>query len=379
MAITPSGPSAERQKLCALVVSAEPRPVPELIRAFEARGHVALVCPRGGWSCLGSGGQGCPVEDNIVDVACTWRSEVHPAPTTSELGLACAARKSAPIVVAGRTTSDPFEHVPRVTVELPVDDPAELVRVVWASEALSSGRVAAAVCRPPSAGETVTLAVRAAAVDPPEGAPAWFLLTAGFDRLVLAEAAVLCGSLLRAEPGNRVMQAGLEIIQTAILRLFDSRDVIDLRPLPHTPSRPTPLRVLLVEDDAAYARLVGEVLALGVGNIELEHVDTLTAALARAGHDDRTVIVADLNLPDSSGVDTVRMLHGAAPDVPIVVLSAQLDDDVRLEAVRAGADDYFDKGHFELGQLARVVQLAAARRHREIGEGAGGSGVAHDN
>ena len=76
-----------------------------------------------------------------------------------------------------------------------------------------------------------------------------------------------------------------------------------------------PIRVLLVEDDAADAQPFAWNL---VPQFRVTHVTSLAAALARLDDGETDVILLDLLLPDSSGTDTVERIHAAAPDVPIV-------------------------------------------------------------
>jgi CheY-like chemotaxis protein len=108
------------------------------------------------------------------------------------------------------------------------------------------------------------------------------------------------------------------------------------------------IRVLLVEDDPLFANLVISILQEASAAFQVEFVPRLSTALARIARDRISLILADLQLPDSSGPMTVRFLRGAAPTVPIIVLSGIDDVDVALEAVREGADEYVVKGRFSV-------------------------------
>lgn len=128
---------------------------------------------------------------------------------------------------------------------------------------------------------------------------------------------------------------------------------------------PGPVRVLLVEDDAAFADLVRAMLGVAAPEFEVEHAGRLSSALARLVRDRYDVVVTDLNLPDSTGSETVRHLQRAAHQVPLVVLSGIGDIDVALDAIHEGADDFVVKGALDADTVARLVRVALERRRRQ--------------
>ena len=139
-----------------------------------------------------------------------------------------------------------------------------------------------------------------------------------------------------------------------------------------------PVRVLLVEDDPIFADLIVSILQEASPDFQVEFVPRLSTALARIARDHINLILADLQLPDSSGPITVRFLRGAAPAVPIIVLSGIADVDVALEAVREGADEYVVKGRFSVESLVWLVRLVLERHRRFVAHpvGVGGEGDA---
>src|SRR4051794_25071797 len=93
------------------------------------------------------------------------------------------------------------------------------------------------------------------------------------------------------------------------------------------------LRVLLVEDDPGDARLIHWMLReTGEVRFELAEADRLAAALARLGGEPFSVVLLDLSLPDSQGLDTFREVHRAFPRVPVVVLTGLADETVAVRA-----------------------------------------------
>ena len=107
----------------------------------------------------------------------------------------------------------------------------------------------------------------------------------------------------------------------------------------------SPVRVLLVEADAAHANAIRDALATaGQGLFEMERVDRLAVALRRLEERAFDVILLDLDLPDSEGFETFDRFHAAAPGAPVVVLSRVDDETVAAKTVRAGAQDYLVKG-----------------------------------
>ncbi len=126
-----------------------------------------------------------------------------------------------------------------------------------------------------------------------------------------------------------------------------------------------PIRVLLVEDNPGDARLILELLRDVETDFELERLDRLEPALERLKHAGVDVVLLDLGLPDSQGIDTFARARLEAPRQPIVVISGLDDEAVALEAMRRGAQDYLVKGRIEGRLLARVIQYAIERKRAE--------------
>jgi PAS domain S-box-containing protein len=127
-----------------------------------------------------------------------------------------------------------------------------------------------------------------------------------------------------------------------------------------------PITVLLVEDNPGDARLILELLGeVQAQAFDLERVDRLDEAIARLARTGVDVVLLDLGLPDSQGLDTFIRARREAPNEPIVVISGLDDERVALEAVRSGAQDYLVKGRIEGQLLARVLRYAIERKRGE--------------
>ena len=126
------------------------------------------------------------------------------------------------------------------------------------------------------------------------------------------------------------------------------------------------IRVLLIEDDAGYGRLVREMLgAAGGASFQVEHARRLAEGFSLLALAPVDVIILDLGLPDSSGLETFDRVREEAPDVPIVVLSHVDDEAVAMEAARRGAQDYLVKGYMDAHALGRAVRYALERARAE--------------
>jgi DNA-binding NtrC family response regulator len=77
------------------------------------------------------------------------------------------------------------------------------------------------------------------------------------------------------------------------------------------------------------------------------------------------VVLLDISLPDSEGLETIQTAKQLVADIPIVVLTGQADSDFALKALTAGAADYMVKGDFGFDGLSRIICYALARKEME--------------
>src|ERR1700761_3272289 len=122
------------------------------------------------------------------------------------------------------------------------------------------------------------------------------------------------------------------------------------------------VRVLLIEDDDGDAFLVEELLHEAGAGVIVQRARTLADAPRLVS--DSACVLLDLGLPDSQGLNGLRLLLEQQPDTTIVVLTGVSDEYLGEEAVRAGAQDYLAKGDLTGKTLNRVIRYAVERRRR---------------
>jgi signal transduction histidine kinase len=120
--------------------------------------------------------------------------------------------------------------------------------------------------------------------------------------------------------------------------------------------------ILLIEDNQGDADLVRLRLTEGQPNLRVECVPRLADALESVGRETPSLVLLDLNLPDSRGAETFRKIRQVAPNVPVVVLSGQDDEGMALKALHQGVQDYLVKGNISSTQLDRAMRYAVERQ-----------------
>ena len=124
------------------------------------------------------------------------------------------------------------------------------------------------------------------------------------------------------------------------------------------------IRIFLIEDNPGDARLIRGLLAeAGNSLFDLGHADCLSIGLKRLAEGGIDVLLLDLSLPDSQGLDSLSKVLAKAPKVPIVVMSGLEDESVAIKTVQEGAQDYLIKGSVDARLLARSLRYAIERQH----------------
>lgn len=139
-----------------------------------------------------------------------------------------------------------------------------------------------------------------------------------------------------------------------------------------------PLAILLIEDNPGDVRLLQEFiveieregLLEGIrgkaGNgLVITHAEDLETALEALKTPDFDIVLADLQLPDSTGLETVKAVTSAVPEMPVIVLTGMPEEELGIEAVSHGAQDYLPKDEMEPRLLLKTIQYAIHRNEQE--------------
>ncbi|MGZ9809906.1 response regulator [Pseudoroseicyclus sp. H15] len=131
-------------------------------------------------------------------------------------------------------------------------------------------------------------------------------------------------------------------------------------------SQVRPIRViLLIEDNEGDAELIREFLsAADREDYLVHHAATMRGAIDMLGNLSPDAILLDLRLPDAVGVESVERLRNVTDNAPIIVLTGMEDDELALECINAGAQDYLGKSELRTRNLQRAIGYAVTR-HRE--------------
>ena len=127
----------------------------------------------------------------------------------------------------------------------------------------------------------------------------------------------------------------------------------------------TATRLLIVDDDARYARALGELLTDSFDDIFITHVMTIDDACKRVASGNIDLVLLDLGLPDADGLQSLERLNGCVSEIPIVVLTSRSDEALALAALNKGAEDYLVKDAVDQSSLTRSMRYAL-ERHRVI-------------
>ena len=128
------------------------------------------------------------------------------------------------------------------------------------------------------------------------------------------------------------------------------------------------IRILFLADNPSDAKAVMKELdkCRRATPILVEHVERISLALEYLQKKEYDIILTDLKLPDSDGLETATHLLEQAPKIPLIVLTATYEqEDLALEAIRRGAQDYLFKDKMDGALLIRVIRYAIERKRAE--------------
>jgi len=127
------------------------------------------------------------------------------------------------------------------------------------------------------------------------------------------------------------------------------------------------MKILIVEDNPGDACLFKEMLIESqMGSFELQHADRLSMGFDLIEKEKPDVVLLDLSLSDSSGLDTFLKLQEQSSGIPIIVLTGFDDEELAVKAVREGAQDYLVKGQIDGPLVARSIRYAIERKRSEM-------------
>jgi DNA-binding response OmpR family regulator len=123
-----------------------------------------------------------------------------------------------------------------------------------------------------------------------------------------------------------------------------------------------PIQILLVEDNPGDVRLIQEQLSRPRRDeFSLQVATRLSVAHLMLQQNHYDIILLDLELPDSSGLETLQRMQGYAPDIPVIVFTGNEDEPFSVRVVQAGAQDYLVKGMLSDILLSRSIHYAIER------------------
>jgi len=126
------------------------------------------------------------------------------------------------------------------------------------------------------------------------------------------------------------------------------------------------LTILIVEDDIVDRKLLERLLSRSSLPVsEVKSAEYLDTALQMLDKDNFDIVLLDLGLPDSNGIESIIKVQSIAPHVPIIVMSGLDDQDTAILAVQKGVQDYLIKGQVDSNLLMRSVRYAIERKKTE--------------
>jgi sigma-B regulation protein RsbU (phosphoserine phosphatase) len=127
------------------------------------------------------------------------------------------------------------------------------------------------------------------------------------------------------------------------------------------------IKVLLIEEAPKFARLIQEMLEQARGvEFEIQCADSLAQGLARLDEPGIDVLLLDLSLSESINLESFEHARHVAAHVPMIILSSVDDENLALQAVQVGAQDYLVKTEMEAALLVRSIRYAIERKRAEV-------------
>jgi len=126
------------------------------------------------------------------------------------------------------------------------------------------------------------------------------------------------------------------------------------------------IKILIIEDNSADARLFKEILSeFNSSSYILENASRLSEGLKKILNNKFDIVILDLNLPDSFGIESILKVVSANRSIPIIVLTGTDDLELAVKSLNAGAEDYLIKGQFDYNSLERSLRYSIERKRIE--------------
>jgi len=125
------------------------------------------------------------------------------------------------------------------------------------------------------------------------------------------------------------------------------------------------LNLLLIEDNPDDVRIIQEMLH-DLPEFKLFNVNCVSSAIEYLNKNKTDLVLLDPGLPGTQGLDTVKMVVLHVPFLPVIVLTSIKDNELALDSIKIGAQDYLVKGRIDTDQLARSLYHSIERKHSEV-------------
>ena len=125
-------------------------------------------------------------------------------------------------------------------------------------------------------------------------------------------------------------------------------------------------KILIVEDNPGDLFLVKEFLKrTALPSFQILHADTLNEAIGLLKSNSFKIILLDLFLKDSEGIQTFERIYPLSANTPVIILTGLVDEKITAEALKKGAQDYLVKGDYDKKLLEKTIRYAIERKHNQ--------------
>lgn len=126
------------------------------------------------------------------------------------------------------------------------------------------------------------------------------------------------------------------------------------------------LNILIVEDNKVSAKILEKMLMSSKYPFIIDKADTFAMAISKLKENNFNLVLLDLNLPDSSGLETIENLNQAFDSIPIIAITGEYAQDLGLDAISVGAQDYLIKGEYNVHHLAKSIYSSIEKKKFEV-------------